>query len=108
MANPSELPELITEFVDMSKEYLRQETVEPAKQLGRFAGFSIGAGIAFAIGTLFLSIAGLRWLLEVMPEGEHRVYWEGLGYVIAALALALVAGLIVGIGSQGADEGADE
>ena len=102
MANPTELPELVGEFVDMSKEYLRQETLDPAKQLGRFAGYSIGAGLAFAFGVLFLSIAGVRLLLEVLPSGP---YWEGLGYVIAALALGAVAALIVGLGSRDSDEG---
>jgi hypothetical protein len=32
MASPAELPQLVGEFVDLSKEYLRQETLEPAKQ----------------------------------------------------------------------------
>ncbi len=97
MANPTELPELISEFVDMSKEYLRQETLEPAKQLRRFAGYSIGAGVAFAIGTLLLSIAGLRWLLELLPDGPN---WQGLGYVVTALILGGVAALIVMVGSR--------
>jgi hypothetical protein len=96
------LPDLIGEFVDMSKEYLRQETIEPARQLGRFAGYSIGAGAAFAVGTLFLAIAGLRWLLEMLPE---KPYWEGLGYVIAALVLGGVAAVIVGLGARDPDEG---
>ena len=38
MANATELPDLVREFTDMSREYLLQETVEPAKQLGRYAG----------------------------------------------------------------------
>ena len=71
MAKPTELPELVGEFVDLSKEYLRQETLEPAKELGRYAGFSIGAGVAFAIGMLFLSIAGLRGIIALLPEGPN-------------------------------------
>lgn len=102
MANPTELPELISEFVDMSKEYLRQETLEPAKHLRRFAGYSIGAGVAFAIGALLLSIAGLRWLLELLPDGPN---WQGLGYVVAALILGGVAALIVMFGSRESGEG---
>ena len=103
MANPTELPDLIGEFVDMSKEYLRQETLEPAKQLGRFAGYAIGAGVAFAIGVLLLSIAAMRWILEWLPSGP---YWEGLGYVIAAVVLAAVAGVILAGGTRGS-EGTD-
>lgn len=92
MAKPTELPELVGEFVDLSKEYLRQETLEPAKELGRYAGFSLGAGIAFAIGTLFLSIAGLRGIIALLPEGPN---WSALGYVLAAVALVVIAGIIV-------------
>ena len=101
MANPTELPELVGEFVEMSKEYLRQETIEPAKQLGRFAGYSIGAAVAFSVGVLFLSVAGMRWLISSLPDGS---YWEGLGYVLAALALAAAAGLVVLAGSRGGDK----
>ena len=97
MAKTSELPQLISEFVEMSKEYLRQETIEPAKQLGRFAGFSLGAGILFAIGALFVGVAGMRWIVSALPDGA---YWEGLGYVIAAVALVVAALLIVGAGSR--------
>lgn len=105
MANPSELPELVGEFVDMSKEYLRQETIEPAKQLGRFAGYTMAAGIAFALGVFFLSIAGMRWLLEAMPGDAGDAYWQGLGYVVAAIGVVLVAGIVVFAGSRASGKG---
>lgn len=105
MANPSELPELVGEFVDMSKEYLRQETIEPAKQLGRFAGYTMAAGIAFALGVFFLSIAGMRWLLEAMPGDAGDAYWQGLGYVLAAIGVVLVAGIVVFAGSRASGKG---
>jgi hypothetical protein len=92
MAKPTELPELVGEFVDLSKEYLRQETLEPAKELGRYAGFSVGAGVAFAIGMLFLSIAGMRGIIALLPEGPN---WSALGYLLAAVALVLIGGIIV-------------
>ncbi len=104
MANPTELPELISEFVDMSKEYLLQETLEPARQLRRFAGYSMAAGAAFAVGALFLSIAGLRWLLELLPDGPN---WQGLGYIVAALTLGGVAALIVMVGSRESGRGTE-
>lgn len=88
----SELPELITEFVDLSKAYIKQETIEPAKRLGRFAGFAIGAAFAFALSALFGGIALLRLLLGVLPEGP---YWTVLGYVLAAVGLGIVAAVLV-------------
>ena len=73
MARATELPQLITEFVDMSKEYLRQETIEPAKQLGRFAGFSLAAAVLFSIGSLFLSVAGVRLIVSALKK-KGRMY----------------------------------
>ncbi len=94
MAKASEIPQLVGEFVDLSKEYLRQETIEPAKQLGRFIGFSFAASGFFILAALFLSIAELRWLLSLMPEGKYSSYWEGLGYILASLSLIVFPALI--------------
>ena len=102
MANPTELPELVGEFIEMSKKYLRQETLEPVKQLGRFIGYGFAGGLAFAVGTLLVGIAGMRWLVDALPNGP---YWEGLGYVVAAVVLAIVGGLVVFAGSRGSVEG---
>ncbi len=100
MADAKELPELVTEFVGMSKEYLQQETVGRAKALGRFAGFSLGAAVAGAVGALLLAVAGVRLIIEVMPGGTDHRMWSGLAYVAASLALMAVMGIIVGLGSR--------
>lgn len=92
MAGPSELPELVTEFVDMSKEYLRQETVEPAKRLGRFTGYAISASFLFAIGGILLSIAGMRGIIYLLPDGPN---WEALGYILTALAIGVIIGGVI-------------
>jgi hypothetical protein len=92
MADVRELPDLVREFVDMSKEYLRQETLEPAKQLGKFTGFVVGAAICFSLAALFFSVAGLRYIRDALPEGP---YWSALAYILAAIALVAVAALLV-------------
>ena len=97
MAGPTEIPELIKEFTDMSKEYLRQETLEPAKQLGRYAGFAIGAALSFALGTLLLAVAGVRLIVDAMPEGPN---WSAAGYLVTALVLAILAFLLVRLGAE--------
>ena len=100
MPGPTELPQLVTEFVDMSKEYLRQETVEPAKRLGRFAGFTIGASVLFALGGLLLAIAAMRGIIYLLPDGPN---WSALGYILAAIAIAVVIGVMAGIAGSGSD-----
>jgi hypothetical protein len=92
MARPSELPQLITEFIDLAKEYLRENTIEPAKKLGRLFGFSLAASLVFMLAALFLAIVGMRLLLEVMPDGA---IWSGFGYILSALGLLAVTGLVV-------------
>lgn len=103
MAGATELPQLVTEFVDLSKEYLQQETVEPAKQLGRFAGFVVGASILFAIGGLLLAVAGVRGIIYLLPEGPN---WSALGYILGALAIGAVIGIMVAV--AGRDSEAEE
>jgi cytosine/uracil/thiamine/allantoin permease len=88
MTEIQEIPRLVSEFGTMAKEYMLQETVEPAKKLGWFTGFSIGAAAAWAVGILFLGVAGMRGVVERFPD---IAYAEALGYVIAALVLALIA-----------------
>lgn len=97
MASPAELPDLIREFTDMSKEYLRQETVEPAKQLGRYAGMAIAAALCFAIGALLLGIAGVRLIIDALPEGPN---WSALGYLITTVVLVLLSGLMIKMGAE--------
>ncbi|MEA2002600.1 MAG: hypothetical protein U9N84_12065 [Actinomycetota bacterium] len=94
MAGTTELPQLVSDFVDLSKEYLLQETVEPAKELGRFAGFAIGASIVFAVGAVLLAIAGTRGIIYLLPDGPN---WSALGYILGALAIGLVIGVMVAL-----------
>lgn len=93
MASPAELPDLVREFTDMSKEYLLQETVEPAKNLGRHAGYSLGAAAAFSLGVLLLSTAIMRLIRdELLPSG---LGWSALGYLIGVVLLLLLMAIMV-------------
>ncbi len=92
MAGPTELPQLISEFFDLAKEYLRDNTLVPAKKLGRLFGFSLAASLMFVLAALLFAIVGLRLILEAMPDGA---IWSGLGYITAALGVVLITGLIM-------------
>jgi hypothetical protein len=92
MARVRELPDLIGEFIDLSKQYLREQTLEPAKRLGRLFGFSAIASMLFALAGGFLAVAGMRWILRAMPDGA---VWSGVGYLAASLALLAVTGLVM-------------
>jgi Putative Actinobacterial Holin-X, holin superfamily III len=91
MAEPQEIPQLVTELFEMSKEYLRQETIEPAKRLGRQAGMGIGGAMIMSTGC-FLLVLGLYFALKmVLPEGE---WWVVLARALTAVGALAVAGLV--------------
>jgi len=87
-----ELPDHVREFVDLSKTYVRERTVEPAKALGRLAGFGFAAGFLFFLGAVLLAIAGTRAIVDLMPDGN---IWSGFGYVISAVGLLGVTGIVM-------------
>lgn len=92
MARPQEIPQLTTELIDMSREYLRQETLEPAKRLGKHAGMGIGGAALLSFGS-FLMVLGLYFALRmVFPDGE---WYEVLARFLTALGAAAVGGLVV-------------
>ena len=91
MADPREIPQLTTELVDMSREYLRQETLEPAKELGKVAGMGIGGATAMGLGGFFFVLALYSGLKMWLPEGA---WWVVLARFITALVAAGSAGLV--------------
>jgi hypothetical protein len=91
VAKAKEIPGLVSEFVTLAKEYVRQRTVEPAKALGRAAGLGFAAAFLFAIAALFLGVAGMRFIIWALPDGD---LWSGLGYILASLGLFAVIGLV--------------
>ena len=92
MAQIQDIPRLIAEFFELAKAYLLQETVEPAKKLGHFAGFSIGATAMWAVALVLLAVAGLRSLYDVLPDSP---YWEAAAYLILAVVLVGFLALVV-------------
>jgi hypothetical protein len=91
MADPREIPQLTTELIDMSREYLRQETLEPAKRLGRNAGMGLGGALVLGLGAFFLVLALYNALKMWLPSGA---WWVVLAKFLTALAAAGGAGLV--------------
>lgn len=92
MPTARELPQLITEFFDMAKRYLREQIIVPARNLGRLAAFSALASLLFVIAAVFLAIAGMRFIVAALPDGS---IWSGFGYILSAIALLVVTGLVM-------------
>ncbi len=85
----------------MAKEYLRQETIEPAKKLGRQAALGIGGAMVMATGAFLLVLGAYFAIRMALPEGE---WWEILARGLTAIAAALGAVLVAWrIGASSAD-----
>ena len=90
VSDSSELPQLVTEMVDVSKEYMKDEVIAPIRSLGRVLSKSVLAGALFAIGGLLLAIAGLRYAATTAPGsylwqiGVRALFAIGLLAVVAA------------------------
>lgn len=83
---------MVTDLVDMTKEYAIQETVEPAKKLGKAAGMSFLAGLLWSVGAILISVAGMRYLVRALPDTPLS---SALGYTIASVAMLSIAAFIM-------------
>ena len=92
MPDPREIPELTSELIDMSREYLRQETIEPARRLGKHAGMGLGGAAVLGLGAMFVVWGLYNALTMWLPEGE---WWVVLSRLITALTAAGAAGVVV-------------
>jgi hypothetical protein len=85
MPAEKEIPQLAAELVDLSKQYLRQETLAPARRLGRLAGFGLAAAVCFAGASLLFGLGLFSFLRRVLPDNP----WWG---VLARLFTGVAAG----------------
>jgi hypothetical protein len=100
MANPQEIPNIATELVEMTREYLRQETLEPAKRLGKHAGMGVGGALIMAIGAVCL-VWGLYYGLQLLlPEGPWFVVLARALTAMAAAVAAAIIGWRISVDSQ--------
>ena len=86
------LPTLATELWELVVAYLKQETVEPIKGLGRFVGFGIAGSIVLTIGLVLLVLGGLR-AVQVETAPHLTGSWSWVPYLIVLVAAGLFAGL---------------
>jgi hypothetical protein len=91
VARARELPQQVGEFVELAKKYTKQRTLEPAKALGKAAGLGFAAALVFSLAAIFLAVAGMRLIVGALPD---TAIWGGLGYVLAAIGLFIVAGVV--------------
>lgn len=96
MPEPHEIPQIATELVDMSRDYLRQETIEPAQRLGKVAGMGIGGAMVLGLGAFLLAWGVYYGLVTLFSELVSESRWfVVLSRFLTALFAAGTAGLVV-------------
>jgi hypothetical protein len=90
---PPPLPQLFTELRDLVVTYVRQRTLVPLKQLGRYVGFGLLGSLLLGFGVVFLALSGLR-ALQTETNGTFSGDWSWVPYLIMVVALMLGGALV--------------
>lgn len=84
------MPEVGAELWALTKDYARQETIDPIKGVGRYLGYGLGGALLLGVGVILLMLAGLRALqTETGDALDGNLSW--LPYLIV---LVVAAGLV--------------
>jgi H+/Cl- antiporter ClcA len=81
----------LTEIRTLFLRYLKEETLQPLKELGRFVLFGAIGSVFVGFGLTMLLLGGLRFLQDEFRVLDGSLSW--LPYVIVVLLAALVMGL---------------
>jgi hypothetical protein len=95
-----QLPALVSELRDLVLRYLRQETVEPIRGLGRFVIFGVLGSLMLVAGLTLLLIGLLRGLQEETGSTfQGNLTWVPYGIcALSGLTVAILAVAAVGRG----------
>jgi hypothetical protein len=98
---PAPLPQAVAELWELVLAYLKQETTQPLKALGRVVGFGVAGSLLIGIGVTFVAIGLLRLLqTEVDAFGGN---WTFVPYLIVIVVLIGVAALSYLLGTRSKD-----
>lgn len=94
------------ETLQLVIDYVKQETLDPLKGLGRYIVFGVAGSVALAIGLVILSVAFLRVLqTETGTTFSGNLSW--VPYLICTVAVVLVAAIAVKAVSRGQGRAVD-
>lgn len=95
MSESREIPQLVGDLYSMAKEYLRQETIEPARRLTRVLKFGVISGALLAVAALMGGLAVYALLQAVLPDGEWWLVAARAGTAVISLGTAAL--VMVGV-----------
>ncbi|MDP7117481.1 MAG: hypothetical protein QF628_04325 [Acidimicrobiales bacterium] len=75
------------DLLDLLRRYLRQQTVDPLRSVGRFLLFGISGTLFIGVGIVLLAVGGLRLLQGAEILGGS---WSWVPYLLVAAGLGCV------------------
>ena len=101
MADTSDksVPALAAELWDLVRAYIKQETVEPIKGLGRRVAFGLAGSVLLSVGLVLLALGGLR-ALQTETDTTFDGNWSWAPYLITLFGLAILIVLAVKVGMK--------
>jgi len=88
------MPEVATELWALTRDYARQETIEPLKGVGRYLGYGAVGMLLVGFGVILLMLAGLRALqTETGDALDGTLSW--VPYLIVLVVAAALVGWAV-------------
>jgi hypothetical protein len=101
-----DIPTLLRDLATLVVGYVKQETIEPVRGLGRFLAFGAAGVVVGGTGLFLLVLGGLR-LLQEETGSAFRGHLSFLPYVIALVVCGAVAALALRAGSRTRDDRKD-
>jgi hypothetical protein len=86
------VPEVAADLWALTKEYARQETIDPVKDLGRYLGWGVAGAVLFGFGFVMLLLAALRALQTQtgdLFEGDRSFYPYIIVIILAVGAIVI-------------------
>ena len=89
-------------LLDMLRRYLRQETVDPLRAVGRFLLFGASGSLLIGSGVVLIAVGGLR---SMQAWGVLERSWSWVPYIVVAAALSGLA--VLAVSRIGGERGLD-
>ena len=81
----------LEEIKQLALRYIKEETIQPLKDLGRFVAWGALGSLLVGFGYFLLLFGALRFLQEQFPVLDGTLSW--IPYLIVVVLAALVIGL---------------
>lgn len=84
------MPEVANELWGLTKDYARQETIDPLKGVGRYLGYGAAGALLGSLGVILLMLSLLR-ALQTETGDTFDGNWSWAPYLIVLVVAGAVA-----------------